>query len=60
MSLGVAATSMPHSVKTAIVADLGALLALSPEALLAQRYERFRVFGRPGAQPVLPSEVTHD
>jgi acetyl-CoA carboxylase carboxyl transferase subunit beta len=47
-----------ENLKTAIVANLQALLALSPEDLLAQRYERFRVFGRPGAQPVLPTEVT--
>ena len=43
---------------SAIVSELHALLALETDDLLAQRYERFRVFGRPGAQPVLPSEVT--
>jgi len=47
-----------ENLKTAIVTELRALLALSTDDLLAQRYERFRVFGRPGAQPVLPSEVT--
>ena len=49
-----------ENLKTAIVNELRSLLALSTDDLLAQRYERFRVFGRPGAQPVLPSEVTHD
>jgi acetyl-CoA carboxylase carboxyl transferase alpha subunit len=47
-----------ENLKTAIVSSLTDLLALSTDDLLAQRYERFRVFGRPGAQPVLPSEVT--
>jgi acetyl-CoA carboxylase carboxyl transferase subunit beta len=47
-----------ENLKTAIVSSLGELLALPVDDLLAQRYERFRVFGRPGAQPVLPSEVT--
>ena len=47
-----------ENLKTAIVANLRELLALSTQDLLAQRYERFRVFGRPGAQPVLPTEVT--
>ena len=36
------------NLKTAIVDDLRELLALSTEDLLAQRYERFRVFGAPG------------
>ena len=30
------------------------LLPLKPDELLAQRYERFRMFGAPGRQPVLP------
>ncbi len=47
-----------ENLKTAIVTNLHELLSLSTADLLAQRYERFRVFGRPGAQPVLPTEVT--
>ena len=42
------------NLKTAIVAELRELLGRSADDLLEQRYERFRVFGRPGAQPVLP------
>jgi acyl-CoA carboxylase subunit beta len=42
------------NLKTALVESLGELLALSPEELLEQRYDRFRKFGAPGRQPVLP------
>ena len=42
------------NLKTALVESLGELLALSPDELLAKRYDRFRVFGAPGKQPVLP------
>jgi acyl-CoA carboxylase subunit beta len=47
-----------ENLKTAIVTSLGELLELSSEDLMARRYERFRAFGRPGTQPVLPPEVT--
>ncbi len=42
------------NVKAAIVAGLRELLALSPQQLIDQRYERFRKFGTPGNQPSLP------
>jgi acyl-CoA carboxylase subunit beta len=42
------------NLKAAIVASLAELLPLTPEQLMAQRYERFRKFGAPGRQPVLP------
>ena len=42
------------NVKTALVETLGELLELPPEELLERRYERFRKFGAPGRQPVLP------
>jgi acetyl-CoA carboxylase carboxyl transferase subunit beta len=42
------------NLKAAIVASLAELLPLDPQELVAQRYERFRKFGAPGLQPVLP------
>jgi acyl-CoA carboxylase subunit beta len=42
------------NLKTALVETLGELLPLSPDELLEKRYERFRKFGTPGRQPVLP------
>jgi acetyl-CoA carboxylase carboxyl transferase subunit beta len=42
------------NVRAAIVASLAQLLALDTDVLLSQRYERFRKFGAPGRQPVLP------
>jgi hypothetical protein len=36
------------------VANLRDLLPVPPDDLVAQRYERFRMFGTPGRQPVLP------
>jgi acetyl-CoA carboxylase carboxyl transferase subunit beta len=42
------------NLKTAIVGSLGELLPLSREELLQRRYDRFRIFGSPGKQPVLP------
>ena len=42
------------NVKRALVESLRDLLALPPELLLERRYERFRKFGAPGRQPVLP------
>ncbi len=42
------------NVKTALVDSLRELLPLAPDALLERRYDRFRMFGAPGRQPVLP------
>jgi acyl-CoA carboxylase subunit beta len=42
------------NLKTAIVASLHELLPLAPDELLARRYDRFRMFGAPDRQPVLP------
>ncbi|MGH3130594.1 MAG: acetyl-CoA carboxylase carboxyltransferase subunit alpha, partial [Gaiellaceae bacterium] len=42
------------NLKTAIVTCLDDLLGVAPDALLEQRYGRFRKFGTPGEQPVLP------
>jgi acetyl-CoA carboxylase carboxyl transferase subunit beta len=42
-----------EKVREALVASLGELLALDPQQLLGERYERFRKFGVPGRQPVL-------
>ena len=42
------------NVKRALVDSLRELLPLAPEELLQRRYDRFRKFGAPGRQPVLP------
>jgi len=42
------------NLKTAIVASLHELLPLAADELLAKRYDRFRMFGAPDRQPVLP------
>jgi acetyl-CoA carboxylase carboxyl transferase subunit beta len=42
------------NLRTAIIASLTELLPLDTDDLLAQRYDRFRKFGAPGRQPVLP------
>jgi acetyl-CoA carboxylase carboxyl transferase alpha subunit/acetyl-CoA carboxylase carboxyl transferase beta subunit len=42
------------NLKAALVESLTELLPLSPEELLEKRYDRFRKFGTPGRQPVLP------
>jgi acetyl-CoA carboxylase carboxyl transferase beta subunit/acetyl-CoA carboxylase carboxyl transferase alpha subunit len=42
------------NLRAALVASLEELLPLGTDELLAQRYERFRKFGAPGRQPVLP------
>jgi acetyl-CoA carboxylase carboxyl transferase subunit beta len=42
------------NVRAAIVTMLQELIPLDIDDLLAQRYERFRKFGAPGRQPVLP------
>jgi acetyl-CoA carboxylase carboxyl transferase subunit beta len=48
------ATATGANVKTALVTTLRELLGKSPDELLEQRYDRFRKFGAPGRQPVLP------
>jgi acetyl-CoA carboxylase carboxyl transferase subunit beta len=49
------------NVKTAIVSALDELRGLPVDRLLEQRYRRFRLFGTPGEQPVLPRlEKTSD
>jgi acetyl-CoA carboxylase carboxyl transferase alpha subunit/acetyl-CoA carboxylase carboxyl transferase beta subunit len=42
------------NVKAALVETLGELLELAPDELVERRYDRFRMFGVPGRQPVLP------
>jgi acyl-CoA carboxylase subunit beta len=42
------------NLRSALVTTLRELLRLDTDELLAQRYERFRKFGAPGRQPVLP------
>jgi acetyl-CoA carboxylase carboxyl transferase alpha subunit/acetyl-CoA carboxylase carboxyl transferase beta subunit len=42
------------NVKTALVESLRELVSLDTDDLLERRYERFRMFGAPGRQPVLP------
>jgi acyl-CoA carboxylase subunit beta len=42
------------NLRAALIASLAELLPLDAEELLAQRYGRFRKFGTPGLQPVLP------
>ena len=42
------------NLKTALVSTLSDLLGRSPDDLLEERYDRFRKFGAPGRQPVLP------
>jgi acyl-CoA carboxylase subunit beta len=50
-----------RNLKTAIVASLRELVDIPPEELVAKRYDRFRMFGTPGVQPVLPRlEKTND
>jgi acetyl-CoA carboxylase carboxyl transferase subunit beta len=43
-----------ENVKAAIVSSLRELLDLTPAELLERRYDRFRAFGAPGRQQVLP------
>lgn len=45
-----------ENVKTAIVSSLAELLGVPADELLERRYARFRKFGTPGEQPVLPPE----
>ncbi len=42
------------NLRAALVASLAELLPLDTDELLVQRYERFRKFGAPGRQPILP------
>jgi acetyl-CoA carboxylase alpha subunit len=42
------------NLKSAIVESLRELVELPPEELLERRYDRFRRYGAPGRQPVLP------
>jgi acetyl-CoA carboxylase carboxyl transferase subunit beta len=42
------------NLRASLIASLTELLPLDLDELLAQRYERFRKFGAPGRQPVLP------
>jgi acyl-CoA carboxylase subunit beta len=42
------------NLRAGVVAALGELLTLDTDELLARRYERYRKFGAPGRQPVLP------
>jgi acyl-CoA carboxylase subunit beta len=48
------AAAVAANLRTAIVESLRELVELPPEKLLEQRYDRFRRFGAPGRQPVLP------
>jgi acetyl-CoA carboxylase alpha subunit len=41
------------NLKTAIITSLRELLGIAPADLLEQRYQRFRMYGTPGQQPVL-------
>ncbi len=43
------------NVKTAITSTLRELLGVPAKELLDRRYDRFRAFGAPGRQPVLPA-----
>jgi acetyl-CoA carboxylase carboxyl transferase alpha subunit len=47
-------TAAAANLKRALVDNLRELLELSPEQLVEQRYERFRIFGAPDKQPTLP------
>jgi acetyl-CoA carboxylase carboxyl transferase beta subunit/acetyl-CoA carboxylase carboxyl transferase alpha subunit len=48
------AASAAANLRAALVSALTELLPLDVDELLARRYERFRKFGAPGLQPVLP------
>ena len=43
-----------RNLKTAIVTSLSELVGTPPEELVTKRYDRFRTFGDPTGQPVLP------
>jgi acetyl-CoA carboxylase carboxyl transferase alpha subunit/acetyl-CoA carboxylase carboxyl transferase beta subunit len=43
------------NLKTAIVSSLRELLGVPSAELLERRYDRFRAFGTPGRQPILPA-----
>ena len=44
-----------ENLKTAIVSSFRELLGVPSQELLERRYDRFRAFGAPGRQPVLPA-----
>jgi acetyl-CoA carboxylase carboxyl transferase subunit beta len=48
------ANAAAANLRAALAASLAELLPLDLDGLLKQRYERFRKFGAPGQQPVLP------
>jgi acetyl-CoA carboxylase carboxyl transferase alpha subunit/acetyl-CoA carboxylase carboxyl transferase beta subunit len=48
------ALATAQNIKTAIVTSLRELVGVAPEELVAKRYDRFRMFGTPNVQPVLP------
>jgi acetyl-CoA carboxylase carboxyl transferase subunit beta len=54
------ALATAQNVKTAIVSSLAELLDVPPEQLIERRYARFRRFGTPGEQPVLPPEESNE
>lgn len=47
-------TAAGANLRAALVASLRELLSLDVDGLLTERYERFRKFGAPGRQPLLP------
>jgi acyl-CoA carboxylase subunit beta len=49
-----------QNLKAAIVTSLAELLDVPTEQLLERRYARFRRFGTPGEQPVLPPEESNE
>jgi acetyl-CoA carboxylase carboxyl transferase subunit beta len=49
-----------RNLKTAIVTSLRELVDMAPEELVARRYDRFRMFGTPELQPVLPRLETSE
>jgi acetyl-CoA carboxylase carboxyl transferase beta subunit/acetyl-CoA carboxylase carboxyl transferase alpha subunit len=51
------AAATAANLKTAIVESLRELVELPADRLLEQRYDRFRRYGAPGRQPVLPPPV---
>jgi len=49
-----------RNLKAAIVLSLRELVDVPPDELVARRYERFRMFGTPGIQPVLPRREANE
>jgi acetyl-CoA carboxylase carboxyl transferase subunit beta len=48
------------NLKQALVTCLNDLMSRTPQVLLEERYERFRLFGTPGKQPVLEPRESFD